>query len=222
MSCVSLENFRKFKSFHCIKMTWGGESAIFGVLNRGQNGPIGCHKGHWNLQKNNCCHLWRKNKCNMWWMMAAYLIDAYMFYWCRSIFFNVFDVVVVEKIRVNFLFAINWMVFWNLLMWGVSNHGAYAAPFHTALMQHRFTWRFCSTLSHGAYTAPLSLINSLWFHHVFRDLWHKAEAVSSYAEWRQNQHAKGANTWFLQDLKGGRSLQKWWVNRWNLVIILCI
>ena len=32
--------------------------------------------------------------------------------------------------------------------------GAYAAPFHTALMQHRFTWRLYSTISYGAYSAP--------------------------------------------------------------------
>ena len=154
MSCVSLENFRKFKSFHCIKMTWGGESAIFGVLNRGQNGSIGCHKGHWNLQKSNCCHPWRKNKCNMWWMMAAYLIDAYMFYWCRSIFFQCFWCTCSRKNPRKFIVChkLDGLLkpsdvgrFKPRRLCRTISYSAYAAPFHMALLQHPFTWRLYST-----------------------------------------------------------------------------
>jgi hypothetical protein len=38
-----------------------------------------------------------------------------------------------------------------------SHYGAYAAPFHTALQQHNFIWRFCSTISYGASAAPFHI-----------------------------------------------------------------
>ena len=55
------------------------------------------------------------------------------------------------------------------------SYSAYAAPFHVALVQHHFIWRLCSTVSRGAYAAPLSFINYFCFNRIFWGLWHKAD-----------------------------------------------